>query len=194
LWLKERPARQAIRIHEQTSWSCHHGIGRWNGQCDCTPGDGVWKRNFRRAFDRLAEELDGIYLEIASRFVPNAWVLRDRYIHVILSETSLERLLFELSGMKMTSPQVQRLRLILEAQRERQRMFTSCGWFFDDFDRIEPKNNVAYAAQAVHLAYLASGVDLSSQVSADLDSVVSPRTRLRASQLFQQQLARATGI
>ena len=60
----------------------------------------------------------------------------------------------------LTSEQVRRVHLMLEAQRERQRMFTSCGWFFDDFDRIEPKNNVAYAAQAVRLARLATGVDL----------------------------------
>ena len=30
----------------------------------------------------------------------------------------------------------------------------------DDFDRIEPKNNVAYAAQAVLLTRVATGVDL----------------------------------
>ncbi len=42
-------------------------------------------------------------------------------------------------------------------------MFTSCGWFFDDFDRIEPKNNIAYAAQAVRLAERATGVDLAAK-------------------------------
>ncbi len=28
-------------------------------------------------------------------------------------------------------------------------MFTSCGWFFEDFDRIEPRNVVAYAMSSL---------------------------------------------
>jgi hypothetical protein len=28
-------------------------------------------------------------------------------------------------------------------------MFTSCGFFFEDLDRIEPRNNIAYAARAL---------------------------------------------
>lgn len=53
------------------------------------------------------------------------------------------------------------IQLLLKAQFERQRIFTSCGWFFEDFDRIEPRNNVAYAAQAVWLTEKATGVNLS---------------------------------
>jgi hypothetical protein len=57
--------------------------------------------------------------------------------------------------------EMEKIQYLLAAQYERQRMFTSCGWFFDDFDRIEPRNNIAYAAQAVWLTQLAVGVDLS---------------------------------
>ena len=73
-------------------------------------------------------------------------------------------------------------------------MFTSCGWFFDDFDRIEPKNNVAYAAQAVRLARLATGVDLEPAVVADLQRVVSLRTATRADRVFLRHLRRAEGV
>jgi alpha-amylase/alpha-mannosidase (GH57 family) len=191
LWLKHHPPRRTIRIRERTSWSCHHGVGRWNGECPCTPGDGKWKRNLRRAFDRLTVALDEVYLEIASRYVPDPWELRNHYIHVLLGTTNLADLVADLSGHGLNEPQLKRLGLMLESQRERQRMYTSCGWFFDDFDRIEPKNDVAYAAQAVRLAQVASGKDLSTAILADLDSVVSPRTRLRASRLFQHQLHRA---
>jgi hypothetical protein len=67
-------------------------------------------------------------------------------------------------------------------------MFTSCGWFFDDFDRIEPQNNLAYAAQAVRLARLATGDDLTPQTISFLKYVVSPRTGLRADRVFEQYL------
>ena len=81
--------------------------------------------------------------------------------------------------------------MLLEAQRERQRMYTSCGWFFDDFDRIEPKNNLAYASQAVRLVRLASGVDLEPYLTKDLSKVRSPSSGLRADRIFRYYLRRA---
>jgi hypothetical protein len=73
-------------------------------------------------------------------------------------------------------------------------MFTSCGWFFEDFDRIEPRNVVAYAAQAVHLARLATGEDLEACCAGDLSRVVSPRTGLCASDLFEHHLQRTQWV
>jgi hypothetical protein len=191
LWLKSNPPRQQIEIHERTSWSCHHGVARWLGQCACTHGDGSWKAQLRLAFERLVSELDRLYLEITHPLVDNPWLLRNRYIHVLLGELSIDDLLNEMALRPLTSSQVRRIHLMLEAQRERQRMFTSCGWFFDDFDRIEPRNNVAYAAQAVRLAYQATGIALEDSVRADLGRVFSPRTGLRADAIFQSHLHKA---
>jgi hypothetical protein len=72
-------------------------------------------------------------------------------------------------------------------------MYTSCGWYFDDFSRIEPKNNVAYAAQAVWLTRLATGVDLSPQTAADLSHVISQRTGGRGDRVFRRKLQRVEG-
>jgi hypothetical protein len=87
---------------------------------------------------------------------------------------------------------VTRVQFHLEAQLMRQRMYASCSWFFDDFDRIEPRNSVAYAAQAVRLAQVASGIDLSPQLLADLRLVVSPRTGLRGDRVLADHLNRAS--
>jgi len=181
-------------IIDQTSWSCHHGVMRWMGRCSCTAGDGGWKAQMRYAFERLSAELDRLYLEVARPFVADPWELRNRYIEVILGKISASKLIGEVVGTAVTAEQERRLHLMLEAQRERQRMFTSCGWFFEDFNRIEPKNNVAYAAQAVRLARLATGVDLEQFVAADLRRVKSERTSLRADQVFCQHIRRAEGI
>ena len=110
---------------------------------------------------------------------------------MLLGQITLPELLAEMGGRAPTSEALRRIHLVLESQRERQRMFTSCGWFFDDFDRIEPRNNVAYAAQAVHLAQLATGVDLSETVLPALGQVISPRSGLRADRVFRQQIERA---
>lgn len=194
LWLKMYPPRETIKIHEKTSWSCHHGVSRWMGECACTPNNGDWKSHLRLAFERLSNELDRLYLDVVGKFFADPWELRNRYIHVLLGEIQLEKLANQMSMVSLTSEQLRRVHLLLESQRERQRMFTSCGWFFEDLDRIEPKNNVAYAAQAVWLARLATGVDLEPDITAYLKRVKSLSTGLSAVTVFYNHLRRAEEV
>ncbi len=184
LWLKRYPPRETIEIQERTSWSCHHGVERWADGCSCTSGSNVWKSKLRRAFDHLAGELDRLFLEVTSPFIDDPWLLRHRTIHVMLGEVTIEDLISSMASRALTSEQSRRIGLMLEAQYERQRMFTSCGWFHDDLDRIEPRNNLAYAAQAVRLAHKATGIDLGQDVIRDLQYVVSAKTGLSAEQVF----------
>ncbi len=94
-------------------------------------------------------------------------------------------------GKRLDENEQHKIRLLLSAQYERQRMFTSCGWFFDDFDRIEPRNNIAYAAQAVWLTKLATGVDLSTPAIHHLHQVKSWRSGLHADVVFSHHIIRA---
>lgn len=194
LWLKDYYPRQTVKIREYTSWSCHHGVKRWMGACDCTPGNASWKAQMRFAFEHLAGGIDGLYLDVVKAHVSDAWELRNRYIDVILGKCTAEELISSFATSTLNSDQMRRIHLMLEAQRERQRMFTSCGWFFDDFDRIEPKNNVAYAAQAVRLIYLATGINLEPELAAELHRVSSQRSRLRADKVFSRHLRRAERV
>ena len=50
-------------------------------------------------------------------------------------------------------------RLLVQAQFERLRMFSSDAWFFFDLDRIEPLNALKYAAHAANLVEQATGQD-----------------------------------
>lgn len=193
-WLRNHPPRRTISIREKTSWSCYHGVTRWMGECECTPGDMRWKSNLRQAFNHLAVALDNLYIEALAPLRIDPWRLRNQYIHVMHGERSLPDLVRSLTHQKVQGEHLWKIRLLLEAQRERQRIFTSCGWYHDDFSRIEPKNNVAYAAQVVHLARLATGVDLGPQTAVLLHQVVSLRTSLRGDVVFQRQLQRAEGI
>jgi hypothetical protein len=120
--------------------------------------------------------------------------LRNSYIHVILNQLTVDELIFQYAGKRLDSDQIRQIRLLLEAQRERQRIFTSCGWYFDDFSRIEPRNNVAYATQAVRLTNLATGVNLAEQFKADLYYVVSQRTGLRGDKLFQKEMQKTLPV
>ena len=69
-------------------------------------------------------------------------------------------------------------------------MYASCGLYFEDFERIEPRNSVAYAAKAGHLAHKATGVDLAPELRANLRSVVSSRSGLRGDQVLNGYLSR----
>ena len=188
LWLRDNPPRRSVAIRDNTSWSCHHGVQRWKDTCECTPDSGAWKSALRRALDRLANNLDEAYLEITRPLVNEPWQLRNRYIHVILGQMRLADLLGEMSLRTLNQEEAKQIEQLLEAQRERQRMFTSCGWFFQDFDRIEPQNNIAYAAKAVQLASMATGLDFAAQTSRDLKHVISPHTGLRGDQVFDHRL------
>jgi hypothetical protein len=191
LWLKQHPARMSISIIERTSWSCHHGILRWVGDCRCVPTSGSWKTYLRSACDRLADEVDEIYSAEAKLLGMDPWKLRNQYIHVLLRELDVDDLLTEIAGRPLRTQDIQRMTLLLEAQHQRQRMFTSCGWYYEDFSRIEPKNCLAYAAQAVALVRKAVRNDLTPLIRDTLSHVYSHRTGLRGDFIFSQQLARA---
>ncbi len=191
LWLKHNPATKAIAIRERTSWSCHHGVARWSTGCDCTPHS-AWKDRFFTSMQWLGEEIDRIYLDIATALVRDPWELRHQYIQVILGKATVDELIQANALQPLDSEKVRTLDLILRAQFERQRMFTSCGWFFEDFDRIEPRNNVAYAAQAAWWALLASGEDLTEGMLDRLHAVASWRSGLCADIIFCRQFRKTS--
>lgn len=189
-WLKEFPPTEMVDIIEPSSWSCHHGVLRWAGECPCTP-NASWKAPLREAFNEIAETIDKIYLEVVGEGGNNPWELRHQYIRVVFGEISLDVLYEQVMGKPLDVNLRDELYLLLRAQYERQRMFTSCGWFFDDFDRIEPKNNVAYAAQALWLTQLVYGRDLTQVAREKLRHVKSWRTGLTADEVFVKHLQRA---
>lgn len=190
LWLKHNQPKRTMSIKEKTSWSCHHGVLRWSGDCSCTPGDGRWKHNLRSAFDQLAYLIDKVYHQAVEPYISDPLELRNRYIEVMLGEMPVRELIDEMAGHRLEEESYDQIIKLLEVQRLRQRIFTSCGWFFEDFYRIEPKLVVTYAAQAVWLTRQATGVDLSAELSANLKHVTSNSTGLRADVYLKRQLER----
>jgi alpha-amylase/alpha-mannosidase (GH57 family) len=188
LWLKNYPVKRWITIREDTSWSCMHGVERWKNGCACTEGDGRWKGYLRQALNHLAHEIDKIYITHMAEYHIDPWRLRNEFIYVIFGEQPVDELICHFAGRKLESSAVSAIRLLLLAQWERQRMFTSCGWFFDDFSRIEPRNNLAYAAHAVRLTYMATQVDLSGQILDDLKFVYSQKTNLRGDHVLLKEI------
>lgn len=193
LWLRQNPPTQEIGIRENTSWSCHHGVLRWAGDCGCLAEPGHWKKYLRRAFDNLVEELDWIYVETMISLGLEPWELRNAYLRVYLGQASLEDIiqsansnLRHSAAKHLSDDERSKVALLLQAQFNRQRMYTSCGFFFEDFERIEPKNNLAYAVYAIQLIRQAIGTDLTTGFRNDLSRVASLRSRLRGDQVFDE--------
>ena len=166
--LQAHPPSGEVEIVEDSSWSCSHGVDRWNKGCSCTPGMSKWKGQLRTALDRLAGGIDALYLHEAKGRVSDPWALRNAYINVILGEMSGEALLREYADKALTTAESHRLLTMLEAQRFRQAMYTSCAWFFEDLSRLEPRYVIANAARAVRLVAEATGISLEDGFRRDL--------------------------
>ncbi len=122
---------------EPSSWSCPHGVGRWSRDCGCRFREGssqAWRAPLRAAMDGLRDEIQGAVL---SRW-PDAFEARDRYI-----EDKLGR----------RGPWTPRERTLLEVLDHALAMYTSCGWFFDDADRIEGTIVLLHAERAIDLLW-----------------------------------------
>ena len=189
LWLLTNPPQKNIKIRQNTSWSCHHGIARWKEACPCGPS-GDWKAKLRSAMDQLGAALDEVYLNTLQPHCDDPWQLLYAYIQVLHGRIPLKDLIRSACTCELTEETVSRIDLLLRAQLNKQRMFTSCGWFFDDFDRIEPRNVVTYAAQAVWWTHLATGADLKPKAQALFAQVKSWRSGLRADTIFNSHMER----
>ncbi len=188
LYLRQNPPQTRVKVIENSSWSCSHGLDRWLVGCGCTPGDGRWKGALRRALDNLASDLDAVYVQEACRLGRDPWALRDGYIVVQLGQIDGATYLRDSDLGHLDNEATQRLLWLLEAQFYRQRMYASCTFFFEDLDRHEPRYALANAILALALTRYATGDDLSHGFRRDLSVVVSGRTERRGIDLFDELL------
>jgi len=185
LILKDMDPKDYVNLNEFSSWSCHHGVKRWSEECSCTPG-AKWKAPLRLCMDKLGEEINIVFEHHISKYVKNPWQLRDNFIDVILEKLTIDDFLNGNQLGSIPNEEKMNLELLLQAQFERQKIFTSCGWFFQEFHRIEPQNNICYLAKAIWLTKKATQIDLTDVAIALLSKVKSERTGLRGDTVFSQ--------
>jgi alpha-amylase/alpha-mannosidase (GH57 family) len=175
-FLDKHPPKIEVKIEENTSWSCAHGIGRWFRDCGCNCGriDGGhqrWRGPLREAFDWLRDTVAGPFEKAAGKFLRDPWLARERYIDVIL-DRSPERIsaFFEACATRPLNPaERSRVLELMELQRHAMLMYTSCGWFFDDIGGIETIQVIRYAGRVVQLARTALGLELEGEFISRLE-------------------------
>lgn len=166
-YLENHPPTHEVEILENTAWSCVHGVERWRSDCGCNTGghpawNQKWRAPLRLAMDWLRDQLAAIYEREAAPYLKDPWQARDDYIYVILDRSvqNVSKYLTEHSVKDLSQDEKVRVLKLLGMQRQALRMYTSCGWFFDEISGIETTQVMKYAARAMQLARDVSGVDL----------------------------------
>jgi hypothetical protein len=179
-----------IRVRERTSWSCHHGVLRWGGECPDVP-DGRWKAPLRGAFDRLAGAIDTVTEAFAAELpgLDDVWHARNGYVDVVLGLVAADEFAAACLGPRSDVADRRRLAAILEAQRWRLAMFASDGWYWDDPTRPETAQNLLAAARAVRIVDGVAGTRLESRLLADLSILRSPAVGIDGATIYRHALA-----
>jgi alpha-amylase/alpha-mannosidase (GH57 family) len=179
-FLEKHPPEYEVRIHENSSWSCIHGIERWRRDCGCHSGRGgewtqKWRGPLREAVDWLRDTLAPLYETQMRQFVCDPWKTRNDYISVILNRApaNVEKFLSAQAGRQLAADEEIKMLKLLEMQRHAMLMFTSCGWFFDDISGIEGVQVMKYASRAMQLACDTAGADLEGKYKEILQNAPS---------------------
>ena len=177
------------RIAERTSWSCHHGVARWGGECP-DAADGRWKAPLRAALERLAGAIDVVtaaaIADLPGDIDPEA--ARDAYIDVVAGAAPAADFAAD-RWPGAADPDRARVLELLEAQRWRLAMFASDGWFWDDPIRPETRQVMRAAARAVRIVDSVAGTRLERRLVDDLAVFSSPSRGLDGAGIYRIALA-----
>lgn len=172
-------AEYEIEIHENSSWSCVHGIERWRSNCGCntdgTSWNQEWRKPLRDTLNWLRDHLAEVYEREMKFFNKDVWGLRNKYINIILDRNivNVENFIKENAPENLDEEQTTKFIRLMEMQRQCLLMFTSCAWFFDEISGIETVQVLQYANRAIQLAERESDVHLEEEFIARLSYIKS---------------------
>ncbi|MDR1885264.1 MAG: DUF3536 domain-containing protein [Synergistaceae bacterium] len=182
-FLDRYPAAWECRVADNTSWSCAHGVERWRSDCGCETGGQPgwhqrWRKPLRDALDKVRDRIDEIYEREMSRYCDSPWELRDEAIAMYLMNFGEDAAKSDVARRKgeflrdacgaLAAPDLEKVLSLMEAQRMRMFMYTSCGWFFNDVSGIETRQIMAYALRATEYVSSVTGVSLGEDFMNDL--------------------------
>lgn len=167
-------------IHEDSSWSCAHGVERWRSNCGCHTGGGPnwnqeWREPLRTGLDKIRDIMIDIFEEGLRGYSDDVWTMRDEYIHVIMdrSKANIRRFLKRHINKDLSADDMTHVMRLLEMQRNAMLMYTSCGWFFNDISGIETIQVLQYACRAIQLAESQSDMRFEGEFVKELDRAYS---------------------
>ncbi len=169
-YLEKYAPTHEVEIHENSSWSCVHGVERWKSNCGCAAdqsrsGRQQWREPLRKAMDQLRDKLAEAYEKNLAQFCEDPWKVRNDYIAVIndRSEKNIDSFITKAAGRELSYEEKVRFLKLTEMQRMEMLMYTSCGWFFDMMSGIETVQVMEYADRAIQLHEEITGTKLHTE-------------------------------
>ncbi len=165
-FLEKNPPKYEAQIHENSSWSCFHGVERWRANCGCNSGmhgswHQKWRAPLREALDFIRDEMIRTFENVGREYFKNVWDARNDYIELILDRSlDAQHKFFLRHATEKAWRDRSAALMLLEMQRMAMLMYTSCGWFFDEVSGLETVQIMQYACRAMELNRALSGVDL----------------------------------
>ncbi len=170
-YLEKHLPTHEVKIVENSSWSCIHGVERWRSDCGCNAGrnskwNQAWRAPLRNAMDWFRDAVVPEYEEKTNELLKDPWSARDDYIRVILdrSAENVQIFLDQHRTHELQESEIVTVLKLLELQRHAMLMYTSCGWFFDEVSGIETVQIIQYAGRAVQLAEELFGDDIEQKL------------------------------
>lgn len=179
-YLELNPPAYEVKIAENTSWSCVHGIERWRNDCGCQTGTNPnwhqrWRKPLRETMDWWRDQAVEIFENEGKNYFKDIWQARNDYIDIILNRDleNIKAFFNKFSHHSLDKNELTRAIKLLEMQRNAMLMYTSCGWFFDDLSGIETIQVIRYAARSIQLARELTGLDLEPEFIKRLEKAPS---------------------
>jgi hypothetical protein len=180
---------------EGCAWSCAHGVGRWYRDCGCSTGGGPdwnqkWRGPLRDAFNHLKKLADDVFVREFERISKvSPWEARNNYVQALVAPEDMSRVkkfledtILEPQNQDMCEKAIR----LLEIQKFCLFSFTSCGWFFNDIEGLEPVQNMRYALRAMELLepFLPFGHNIKSEVLSILARATSNEHKWNGAEVF----------
>lgn len=166
-FLALHPPSYEVQIHENSSWSCAHGVERWRSNCGCRAGGNEWwtqewRGPLRNLLNDLRDSMIPIFESEASSYLKDPWKARDEYIAIINNRTvaNIDQFIERHALRSLEEAGRTKVLRLMEMQRNALLMFTSCGWFFDEVSGLETNQILQYANRAITFTEQTSGIDL----------------------------------
>lgn len=137
-----------------TSWSCIHGVSRWYKDCGChTGGEDSWNQKwrtplreaFRLVHAKVMERGDGLSRKLTG--LPLRTLVGD-YGPVAAGQ---ETVLTFMKRHGVAEAHHQQVAMLCEMVQYSMYSFTSCGWFFNDLNGLEPRQDIDYSLYSIQL-------------------------------------------
>ena len=156
-YLELHPPSWNAQIHDNSSWSCAHGVERWRSDCGCHTGGRAgwhqqWREPLRLGLNWLRDALAEIFESQSDSLLKDSWAARNDYVNLLNESENRTDFFKKHQKKKLSKKEQTQVLQLLEMQKLSMYMYTSCGWFFNDISGIETIQILQYADKAIHYA------------------------------------------